>query len=218
MCFNYKVSLFTFSLGTVFSLILIHYGNKKYILENTISGIFLIFISCIQLMDFLFWIDLKNNLGINKITTILGPLLNVCQPTILYLIKYFYFKPDIFTFHNFNFPIALLNLLYFIYFLTIYFKFLSSDKLITTTKNGHLQWPWIKYSNPYFYLILFAINIFYLFNFKYALIFFIAIYFFLIISVIYFKYNAGELWCFFGSFIPLKMFFLSFYVDKILAF
>jgi hypothetical protein len=169
-------------------------------------------------MDFLFWIDLKNNLGINKITTILGPLLNVCQPTILYLIKYFYFKPDIFTFHNFNFPIALLNLLYFIYFLTIYFKFLSSDKLITTTKNGHLQWPWIKYYNPYFYLILLAINIFYLFNFKYALIFFIAIYFFLIISVIYFKYNAGELWCFFGSFIPLIMFFLSFYVDKILAF
>jgi hypothetical protein len=77
MCFNYKVSLFTFSLGIVFSLLLIHYGNKKYILENTVSGTFLIFISFIQLMDFLFWIDLKNHLGINKITTILGPILNV---------------------------------------------------------------------------------------------------------------------------------------------
>jgi hypothetical protein len=100
----------------------------------------------------------------------------------------------------------------------MYFNFLSSDKLITSTKNGHLQWPWIKYANPYFYLILFAINIFYLFNFKYALILFIVTYFLLILSVKYFKYNAGELWCFFGSFIPLIMFFLSFYVDKIFAF
>ena len=218
MCFNYKVSLFTFSLGIVFSLLLIYCGNVKYSLENTVSGIFLIFISCIQFMDFLFWIDLKNDFGINKITTILGPILNVCQPTILYLIKYFYFKPNILSYHNFNFPVAILNLLYFIYFLNMYTQFLSSDKLITTTKIGHLQWPWIKYANPYFYLILFAINIFYLFNFKYALVFFTVMYFFLFISVKYFKYNAGELWCFFGSFIPLIMYFLSFYIDKILAF
>jgi len=215
MCFNYKVSLFTFSLGTVFSLLLIYYGNKKYSLENTVTGIFLIFISFIQFMDFLFWIDLKNDFGINKITTILGPILNVGQPTIFYLIKYFYYKPDIFSLHNFNLPVAILNLLYVIYFLNMYSTFVSTDKLITTTKNGHLNWPWIKYANPYYYLILFAINMFYLFNFNYALVFFTITYFFLFLSVKYFKYNAGELWCFFGSFIPLIMFFLSFYISNI---
>ena len=218
MCFNDKVSLFTFSIGVVFSILLIYYGNAKYSLENTISGIFLIFISFIQFMDFLFWIDLKNELGINKITTILGPILNVAQPTILYLIKYYYYKPDILSLHNFNLPIAILNLLYFVYFVTIYTKFLTTDKLITSTKNGHLNWPWIKYASPWFYLVLFAVNIFYMFNFKYALVLFIVTYFLLFLSAKYFEYNVGELWCFFGSFIPLIMFVLSFYIDKIVPF
>ena len=212
MCFNYKVSLFTFTLGTIFSILLINYGNKKYALENKVAGIFLIFISAIQFMDFLFWIDLKNKLGINKITTILGPILNVCQPTILYLIKCYYLKPDVTSMQNFNLPIAILNLLYFIFFIKNYSKFLTSEKLVTGTENGHLKWPWIKYSDSTFYLILFALNMFYLFSFKYALLFFVITYFFLFVSVKYFYYNAGELWCFFGSFIPLIMFFLSFYI------
>jgi hypothetical protein len=218
MCFNYKVSLLTFTIGTLFSILLINYGNKKYAIENKIAGIFFIFISAIQFMDFLFWIDLKNKLGINKITTILGPILNVCQPTILYLIKCYYLTPDIMTMQNYNFPVAVLNLLYFIFFIKNYSKFLTNEKLVTGTENGHLKWPWIKYFNSLFYLILLAINIFYLFNFKFALVFFLITYFFLFISVKYFYYNAGELWCFFGSFIPLIMYFLSLYLDKILPF
>jgi hypothetical protein len=212
MCFNYKVSLFTFMIGTLFSIILIKYGNVKYIIENKVSGIFLIFISFIQFMDFLFWIDLQNAYGINKITTILGPILNVCQPTILYLIKLYCYRPSIDTLYNYNLPIAILNLAYFIYFITIYINFLSTNKLITGTHNGHLHWGWVKYTNPYFYLILFAINIFYLFDFKYAFTLFSITYLFLALSVKYFHYNAGELWCFFGSFIPLIMYFVSFYI------
>jgi hypothetical protein len=212
MCFNYKVSLFTFTIGTIFSILLINYGNKKYSLENKITGIFFIFISAIQFMDFLFWIDIKNKLGINKVATILGPILNVCQPTILYLIKYYYYRPDILTMKYGNLPIAILNLLYFVYFIVIYTKFLANEKLVTGTENNHLEWPWIKYSSPNFYLILFAINIFYLFNFNYALVVFLITYFFLYISANYFAYNIGELWCFFGSFIPLIMFFASFYI------
>lgn len=212
MCFNYKVSLLTFFIGTVFSFLLFKYGNKKYRLENKVTGIFLIFISLIQLMDFLLWIDIKNKLGINKITTIIGPILNVCQPIILFLIKYFYYKPNIFALHNLNFSITVLNFFYLIYFINMYTNFLTSGNLITAVKNSHLSWPWIKYTNASFYLILFAINIFYLFNFKYALTLFIVTYLFLFISTKYFYYNAGELWCFFGSFIPLIMFFLSFYI------
>jgi len=203
MCFNYKASLFTFSIGTIFSILLIKYGNKTYMLENKVTGIFLIFISLIQFMDFLFWIDLENTIGINKIVTILAPILNVCQPTILYIIKYLYYKPEIFTLQYFNLPIAILNILYVFYFIRIYISFLSKSKLITGTKNGHLKWPWIEYANPYFYIILFAINIFYLFNFKYALVLFSITYLFLYLSVKYFNYNSGELWCFFFSFIPL---------------
>ena len=218
MCFNYKVSLFTFAIGTIFSFLLIYYGNKKYALENKISGIFLIFISAIQFMDFLFWIDIKNKLGINKITTILGPILNVSQPLILYLIKYYYQRPDVLSMTNYNLPVAIINLLYFIFFIKGYITFLENDTLVTGTKNGHLNWPWMKYSNAPLYLIVFAINMFYLFNFKYALVFFVITYFFLYLSAKYFYYSIGELWCFFGSFIPLIMFFLSFYIDNLVPF
>ena len=217
MCFNYKASLFAFSIGIIFSILLIYCGNPKYSLENKISGIFFIFISFIQFMDFLLWIDIKNNIGINKVTTILGPILNVCQPSILYLIKYYYYKPNIFTFENLNSPIAFLNIAYVIYFVMNYNKYLLKEKLVTSTENTHLKWLWIKYFNPLFYLILFAVNIFYLFDFKYALVFFSITYFFLMISNIYFNYNVGEIWCFFGAFIPLIMFFVSFYIEKIFS-
>ena len=212
MCFNYKVSLFTFSLGTIFSILLIKYGNKNYTSENIVTGIFFIFISLIQFMDFLFWIDIKNKLGINKITTIFGPILNVGQPLILYLIKYFYYKPNIFVLTNFNLPVVLINACYFVYFIIFYYNFISNTKLITTVQNGHLKWPWIKYSNPTFYIILFAINIFYLFDLKYSTILFLITYFFLFLSVKYFYYQVGELWCFFGVFIPLFMFLFSFLI------
>jgi len=210
MCYNYKVSLFTFLLGTIFSLLLIKYGNTKYKSENLVAGIFFIFISLIQFMDFLFWIDIKNKFGINHIITIIGPILNVGQPLILYLIKYLYYKPNISELQNYNLPVAALNLLYFIYFIIFYYNFISRDKLITTVENGHLKWPWVEYSNATFYLLLFAINIFYLFNLQYASIFFLITYFFLFLSVQFFNYHAGEMWCFFGSFIPFIIYILQF--------
>ena len=206
MCFNYKVSLFTFALGTIFSILLITNGNKKYAIENKTSGVFFLFISAIQFMDFLFWIDLKNKYGINRITSILGPILNVCQPTIMYIIKYIFYKPDFKSITDI--VMAATNLSYFLYFIVIYINYLSNEKMMTTIEHGHLKWPWIKYANPVFYLVLFAINIFYLFNFKYALFLFMITYFFLYFSRKYFYYNTGELWCFFGAFIPLIMYFI----------
>lgn len=205
MCFNWKISLLTFVFGTVFSILLIFGKNTNAIIkkQNVILGIFLIFIALIQLMDFLFWIDLKNKLGINRITTIIGPILNVCQPVILYVIKVVFYKPNILTLSNFNLPIALLNIAYLLYFIVgVYTKFLSKNNLITGVANGHLKWEWISYTNPLYYLILFAINIFYLFTFNYALIVFTIVYFCMLISYKYFYYNAGEIWCFFGSLLP----------------
>jgi hypothetical protein len=166
-------------------------------------------ISTIKFMDFLFWIDIKNKIGINHITTILGPILNILQPVFLYVAKYFYYRPDILTLKNGNLPVLILNFIYFIYFIFIYIDFLSNSKLTTSTSHGHLKWPWIKYSSSKYYLMLLAINIFYLFEFKYALALFLLTYFFFFISAKYFFYNPTELWCFFGSFIPLLMLFIS---------
>ena len=211
MCFDAKTSLFTFVLGTVGSLLLIKYGNPQFKKENLIFGIFLLFISSVQFMDFLIWMDLPNKVGINRLATIIGPLLNKGQPIILWIIKLRYFKPDIWS--SSNLPITLLNGAYAINLIWNYVKFIVArpNNLITGIKNGHLHWAWLQpeYINPWFYLLLFAINIFYLTNWKYSLLFFAITYFFFFLSVTHFSYNIGELWCFFGAFIPIIMFFLT---------
>lgn len=202
MCFSAKTSLITFLLGTAFSILLIKYGNPTYKSDNYVFGIMLLFISAIQLMDFTFWIDLKNTMGLNKLATIIGPLLNVGQPTIMYIIKLLYFKPDVLSAVNFNWQVMVLNASYALYLLYMYFRFITTEKqLITTTSNGHLDWPWLKYTTSYYNLI-FAVNIFYLTDFNYSLGMFIITYFFLYLSYKWFPYNMGELWCFFGAFIP----------------
>ena len=216
MCFSAKISFLTFLMGGIFSILLIKYGNPSYKSDNQVFGIMFLFISAIQLMDFTFWMDLKNTMGLNKLTTIIGPLLNVGQPTILYIIKLIYFKPtldlDLLNTANFNSPVLLLNMLYALYLVSMYLRFITTDKLVTSTSNGHLEWPWLKYANPYYYLILFSINIFYLTNFNYSLGMFVITYSMLYLSYKLFPYNIGELWCFFGAFIPLIMLAFSYMI------
>jgi len=209
MCFNYKASLLTFILGTVFSIILINYGNPKHKLENIAFGIFFIFISAIQFMDFLFWIDLKNAIGLNKIMSIIGPLLNIGQPIILFIIK-----NVLFTLNSsyFNLLIIFLNFIYFLVLIKNYISYITHDKLITDTKNYHLDWPWLNYFNSNYYLFLLGINMFYLTNFNYSLFVFLITYFLLFLSVKFFNKSIEEIWCFFGAFIPIFILFISYYV------
>jgi hypothetical protein len=213
MCFTANVSLITFLVGVVGSIFLMKYGNPKFHKENITSGIFLLFIAGIQLMEFLFWIDINNTIGINKITTIIGSLFNVGQPLFLYITKILYFTPkNILSIENFNLPVFILNIFYLLNVVIFYISFINSSTIITRPENGHLSWPWIKYSNPIFYILLLAINIFYLMDFKYAFVFFIITYLFFILSVVFFSYNIGELWCFFGVFIPYLMIIASYII------
>jgi len=213
MCFSAPVSFLTFIIGIVGCFALMKYGNKKYYQDNMVVGIFFIFIALIQLMDYFFWIDLKNKLGINHIITLIGPLLNIGQPLILYFIKCLYFKPEItLSVFNINTFYVIINMFYFIYLVGMYNNFIQNKagKLVTSTSHGHLLWPWIAYFNPYYYLIVLAINIFYLTNFTYSLVGFLILYFFLFISYHLFSYNVGELWCFFGAFFPFIMLMTSY--------
>ena len=210
MCFSPNSSLLAFIIGTVFSIILIYFGNPKYKLENTAFGIFFIFISVIQFMDFLFWIDLKNKIGLNKIMSIIGPLLNAGQPTILYIIKNIFLKPHLLSSNYFSLTILFLNILYFFILIKNYITYIIQDKLITNVKYGHLNWPWLNYFNPYYYLFLFGTNIFYLTNFNYSLFVFLIVYFLLFLSVKYFNKSIEEIWCFFGAFVPIFILFISY--------
>lgn len=239
MCWNAETSLLTFTIGIITSLLIIYNGNPKYEKENIIFGIFFIFISLIQFFDFLFWMDIDNKYNINHYTTLIAPLINAGQPTILYLIKIIFLNKynDLILIPTpYNLFFLLANIFYAIFLITNYVKFLNNGVLTTSISTGlrraysdadlsesgkkkemipnkkrHLYWPWLKYFNnkPY-YLIMFALNIFYLTDFNYSLFLFIITYFFLYLSVKYFKYNAGELWCFFGAFIPLFLYIFTY--------
>lgn len=207
MCFNWQISLFTFVIGVVLSIILAKYGNPKYKLENHMGGIFFIFVALVQFMDFIFWIDLDNTIGLNKWMTMIGPWLVFGQPILVYVIKMMLTKinvSDIVTnLYNFNGAILALNVCYFIYLCNSYIQFIQNGTLTAKVKHGHLSWPWKKYFNSNYYLLVLTINMFYLTNFNYSMVWFVVSYLLAFLSYTYFNYNVGELWCFFGAFEPV---------------
>ena len=210
MCFNEPVSLGTFLLGLLFSIILMLYGNPKYKKENIVFGIMFIFISIVQLMEYFLWIDINNKYGINYLITLISPLIVIIQPFILYVIKFIYFNPELLT--TTNLPLFIVNIVYFGIFLINYITNFINKKLITKVENGHLNWP-IKYlMGPTFYLILLLINMFYLTDMKYSFIVAFFTYLFSILSYNYFGYHIIEMWCFFSAFLPLIIFFITRYL------
>ena len=197
MCYNAEVSLLTFTLGTISSIALIKYGNPSYHLENTIFGLYAIYLASVQLMDFVFWMDLGNKLGLNKLATIIGSFFNMGQPFLLYLIKMSYLSPIVAS--PIDYIVLLFNAIYVIYLLVCYTNFLKEGKLTVSSGHGHLVWPWIKYEKSIVFLFTMALNILYLTNFYYSLLVFVIVYAFYTISYLYFSYNMGEMWCFFGA-------------------
>jgi hypothetical protein len=201
MCYNRNVSLIAFSMSMVFSGFLIIYGNPAFRAENLIAGLFLMFVAGIQFMEFLFWIDLHNKIGINKLTTIIGSLFNIGQPILIYIIKILVLRP---TFH-FDY-VTILNLIYLVHLLYAYSHFLYNGPLTTSSiSNGHLSWPWLKYANREFFLLMFAINIFYLTDFAYSMAMFSIVYAILALAIVFFPKNAAEFWCFMSASVPAIM-------------
>ena len=210
MCFNAPVSLGTFLLGFLFSIILILYGNPKYKKENIVFGIMFIFISIVQLMEYFLWIDINNKYGINYLMTLISPLIVIIQPFILYVIKFIYFNPELLT--STNLPLFIVNIIYFGIFLVNYITNFINKRLITKVENGHLNWPIKNLMGSTFYLILLLINIFYLTDMKYSFIVAFFTYLFSLLSYNYFGYHIIEMWCFFGAFLPLIIFFITRYL------
>ena len=73
MCYSEKSSIHNFFIFIISSLCLLYFGNEKYKKENIIVGFFFIFVSFMQLFDYMFWIDLDNKKGLNHIATLIAP-------------------------------------------------------------------------------------------------------------------------------------------------
>jgi hypothetical protein len=198
MCVNAEVSLTSFFVGVISSICLIYYGNKKFEKENLSTGIFFIYISFIQLFEYFIWTDIDNKKGINRIITIILPVILYIQPVIFYIIKSIIFK------YNFSI-INLLIIIYIIYGIFQYNSYLKNESLITRVKNKVLHWKWIKYGIRNMYSILFSIVVFLYFNFYYALLLFILGIFLLIISHKIAIIDYDSIWCLLAAYIPIYM-------------
>ena len=202
MCFSKELSMKSFIFGLLSSLLLIIFGNKESENTNIVIGLFFIFVSLMQLIEYLIWKDLNCNKGLNNISFILGPILNHIQPIVLFVLCNIYIKS------NNIIPIKLIYLLIIIYLIYVIDKFYNyikdnKNKCIQINNSGHLDWTWKYNFNYIFYFIIeIIILINYTNNFNINISFILG-YILLFISIFKFNKNIGELWCFMVSGIPL---------------
>lgn len=78
MCFTAQDSLLAYVIGTIMSVLLIQSSGSDY----TVLGYFFLFVTQMQLFDFLFWITPSCTL-VNTIVTKLAILVNHLQPIVL---------------------------------------------------------------------------------------------------------------------------------------
>lgn len=199
MCFSAKSSKRALVFGILCGLALMLFGNKDYKNTNTVLGLFFIFVTFMQYIEYLIWSDLDCKNGNNKIAGIIGPLLNYLQPTLLFilimLVKNTKDRDDVI-------PLAL-NTGYVAYIMGRYYQYLKKNNLCSKLDNGHLLWPW---GNRYDYLlfnIVLIFNILYYFQSSIGIIALSISYFYFFLSATKFNRHLGELWCYMVTNVPL---------------
>jgi len=81
MCFSEQMSIIAFSVGMIGSILVYSLGK----IYDKIVGLWIGFVSCMQLVDFFLWRNQTCN-RINYITSIVGIILNHLQPIMLGII------------------------------------------------------------------------------------------------------------------------------------
>lgn len=203
MCFNAPVSLITYIIGSVFSILLI-IRNKNH--QRPI-GLFLLFVVQMQILEYILWKNQECN-KINEITTKLSAYFNNLQPFVLYIIIVYFFGQS-----NIHILIHIIMLLYLIICIVYTNHSLKNIKctLADCPKSIHLYWKW-NVADYYglFYLFYFIISFLLLYMYIKPLwishVFLIS---FVLSFIIYYKVKAiGAIWCFFAAICPIIFYYL----------
>ena len=190
MCISAYASANSFLVNLISAICLIFYGNSNLKIYNLIFGLFAIYTSLMQVVDFGIWTDLSCKIGTNRIASLLGPTLVYLQPAMIFVIAYFVFNKttlgrdlknknnkhesedkhklfklfDIST-SKFNLSKAI-NILYVIcigIFLYTYYTNTHTDINCSKVINGSIKWGWLdnkKLSNYTFVGILYMCVVF----------------------------------------------------------
>ena len=201
MCFSKALSMKSFIFGMVGSIMLMLFGNMKYKQSNYVIGLMFIFVSFMQLIEYMIWSDMECNKGLNNFASYIGPLFNHLQPVLLFILTSCIMK----SMNIISTEILLfLNGAYLVYTLILYKDHLKSrvNLCIGTNESGHLKWTWDQGFNYLFYIVILLIN---MVNYSYDKNFLLAsalIFMSLFTSMMKFNKNVGELWCLMVTGIP----------------
>ena len=212
MCFNKEASITFFIFGTLCSLYLIYRGIRKKENVDIISGVLLLSIASMQLIEFFIWLNLDCS-TVNQIMSILIILLLSLQPLIYYGICY-YFNSNILSNDTKIKHLIIIILGIIASFSMIAISIKNRKEICTLPDKRTCKLAWgnlVYFSKKYTWLIILAV-------FLYVLIFIIApnpkhsnyffrdnimrmLLIFAIIITFYFKrFNfytiVGSLWCF----------------------
>ena len=230
MCISARASVNSFFFNLLSVFLLIKYGNENLKPYNVIIGLFSIFTSFMQLIDLMMWLDLDCKTGLNKVASIVGPILNYLQPTIIFILTLFVLNfsksghilsksiknikgiNKQFTHSNeLNFN-KLLNIFYIISMIIRAYNYYSNtSKFCTNIVDGHLKWGWSSNKSesifhPLFYGIVAILNL-YSINpnsnyMKLTIILYLSQYF---ISKVFIKTHVSEIWCLASTSIPIVL-------------
>jgi len=200
MCISKNLSILSFVVSIVSSILLLKFGLAP---ENKVISYYMIFVGLMQLVDYGAWIDLTCTKGTNRISSILGPLLNHIQPLLFLVLAYYYLQSS--SIINDKLLVAL-GIIYCGYMIYKYIHYLNiGDLCIRTDSLEHLIWQWGNNYNYWGYHLLFLLGIINFYKYKGLLIFYIAAYILYSISI------KSEIWCFLVTGIP----FLNLLVQKL---
>lgn len=203
MCYSKNISIYSFTTSILTNLFLIYYSstikNKEYSLNLKIIGYGMMFVGFMQLFDYIFWTNQKEN-KINFTTTKLAILFNHLQP-IVFALLFFFFKGSLGKF-------SLSVIVIYGVFALIYTKKAwdnTSYTLVTDKSKPGLYWEWNyqPYSNYFYAIFLLSLTVLFYENVSFPLnIIGVAIsnltFFYSLI-----KYNnkgdIGRMWCYFAS-------------------
>lgn len=207
MCFSERASIVSFFFGIIGSLLLISLGG----VNNKIIGYYFVYISFMQIIDFLLWRHQVCD-DYNRMISLLGMFLNNSQPIVLGMIILL-FNPK----HQ-NIILSFM-LLYLCFVIPYSLPFVTNKKLQCTLKGkeNHLLWNWnlLKYSLIMYFIYLVTVSGLFTYgltNFKIGLfIAFIAVITYVSSLFIYTQKYVGTIWCYYAVFLPILSYLIQYY-------
>ena len=203
MCFSANVSLFTFIIGIIGSILCISLGE----IMDVVLGLFLGFVSFMQLIEYLLW---KHQIcdNYNKLLSIIGMILNHAQPIVLGIILLLVSKQNQYN-KYIIFIIMFIYLIFCIFYSNLFLQNINNQCTIKDKKTKHLDWKWNVQEYGFFFYSIFLLSFILLFIYGMPtlkqgiyLAFFILI-LYLTTLLFYYTKHVGSMWCFYTAFVPI---------------